>query len=104
MIRAKSHLIEKLQAGTGKEGVPKPILAKIADLKVKLGRAESNFKISNDVYKDLSKETEDLDHKVHRLKEANKEYKKAIDKLIEQKKMTKEKKKKLSNLKRNLKR
>ena len=91
VIRAKSHLIEELQAGTGKEGVTKPILAKIADLQVKLGRAESNFKTSNEINKDLTKENFELDQEANRLKEANKEYKKAIDKLIEQKKMTKEK-------------
>ena len=68
VIRAKSHLIEELQAGTGKEGVPKPILAKIADLQVKLGRAESNFKTSNEINKDLTKENFELDQEANRLK------------------------------------
>ena len=67
MISSKSKLIEELQAGNGKEGVPKPILAKIANLQVKLGRAESNSKISNEIIVDLQKENEELNHEVDRL-------------------------------------
>ena len=68
VIRAKSHLVEELQAGTGQEGVPKPVLAKIANLQVKLGRAESNFKTSNEIIVDLQKENEELNHQVDQLK------------------------------------
>ncbi len=39
-------MIEELQADNGWEGVPKPILAKIADLQLKLCKAESNYKTS----------------------------------------------------------
>ena len=67
VISSKSKLIEELQAGNGKEGVPKPILAKIANLQVKLGRAESNSKISNEIIVDLQKENEELNHEVDRL-------------------------------------
>ena len=62
VISSKSKLIEELQAGTGKDGVPKPILAKIANLQVKLGRAESNSKIANEIIVDLQKENEELNH------------------------------------------
>ena len=49
-------MVEELEAGNGKEGVPKPVLAKIADLKVRLARAERNYETTNELYKDFIKE------------------------------------------------
>ena len=68
VISSKSQLIEELQAGTGQEGVHKPVLAKIANLQVKLVRAESNFKTSNEIIVDLQKENEELNHQVDQLR------------------------------------
>ena len=67
VISSKSKLIEELKAGNDKEGVPKPILAKIANLQVKLGRAESDLKTSKEIIVDYQKENEELNHEVDRL-------------------------------------
>ena len=60
-------MIKELKAENAKEGVPKTILAKIAALNVKLARAESDIKITNDINRDYTKEIDMLMHENGRL-------------------------------------
>ena len=47
-------MIKELKAENAEEGVPKTILAKIAALNVKLAKAESDIKITNDINRDYT--------------------------------------------------
>ena len=60
-------MIEELRAENGKEGVPKPILAKIAALNGKLARAESDNKITNKMNREFTKEIDMMNHEIERL-------------------------------------
>ena len=64
---SKSQIIEELKAENGKEGVPKTLLAKIAGLQVILARSESDNKITNDIFRDYTKEINMLNHEIERL-------------------------------------
>ena len=57
-------MIEELRAENGKEGVPKPILAKIAALNGKLTRAENDNKITNMMNIDFTKKIGMLNHEI----------------------------------------
>ena len=60
-------MIKELKAENAEEGVPKTILAKMAGLNVKLARAESDIKITNDINRDYTKEIDMLIHENGRL-------------------------------------
>ena len=62
-------MIEELRAENGKEGVPKPILAKITALNGKLARAESDNKITNKMNREFTKEIDMMNQDIMEPKE-----------------------------------